>query len=113
MQLLFIVLNKTECLDDILTQFGENGICGATVIDSRGMAQSLYDHDELRFVASLRMLFEPSHEENKTIFLVLEEDKVATVSQIVNRVTGGLDNPDTGILFTVPVQHIEGLGGQK
>ena len=113
MQLLFIVLNKTECLDDILTQFGENGICGATVIDSRGMAQSLYDHDELRFVASLRMLFEPSHEENKTIFLVLEEDKVATVSQIVNQVTGGLDNPDTGILFTVPVQHIEGLGGQK
>lgn len=113
MQLLFIVLNKTECLEEILSQFGENGICGATVMDSKGMAQSLYDHDELRFVASLRVLFEPSHEENKTIFVVLEDEKVAAVSKIVNDVTGGLDHPDTGILFTVPVQHIEGLGAQK
>lgn len=112
MQLLFIVLNKTECLDEILTRFGENGICGATVIDSKGMAQSLYDHDELRFVASLRMLFEPSHAENKTIFVVLKEEKVAEVSKIVNEVTGGLNQPDTGIIFTVPVQYIEGIGEQ-
>lgn len=79
----------------------------------QGDGASLYDHDELRFVASLRVLFEPSHEENKTIFVVLEDEKVAAVSKIVNDVTGGLDHPDTGILFTVPVQHIEGLGAQK
>ena len=111
MVLLILVLNKTECLEDILEAFAENEINGATVIDSRGMAQSLYGHDELHFMASLRRLLDPSHRENKTIFMVLEEDKVSRVSQIVNEITGGLDNPDTGILFTLPVSHIEGIEG--
>ena len=113
MQLLILVLNKIECLEDILEQFAEEGIQGATVIDSRGMAQSLYNHDELKFIASLRLLLDPSHQENKTIFVVLPEDKISVVSRIVNDITGGLNNPDTGILFTVPVQHIEGIGGAK
>ncbi len=112
-QLLIVVLNKTECLEDILERFAEEGIRGATVIDSRGMAQSLYGHDELKFIASLRLLLDSSHQENKTIFAVLEEDKIPTVSKIVNDITGGLDHPDTGILFTVPVQYIEGLGETK
>ncbi len=112
-QLLIVVLNKIECLEDILEQFAEEGIKGATVIDSRGMAQSLYNHDELKFIASLRLLLDPSHHENKTIFVVLEEEKIPVVSGIVNDITGGLDQPDTGILFTVPVQYIEGIGEIK
>ena len=113
MQLLVMVLNKIECLEDILERFAEEGIKGATVIDSRGMAQSLYNHDELKFIASLRLLLDPSHRENKTIFVVLEEEKISVVSKIVNDITGGLDKPDTGILFTVPVQYIEGIGAVK
>ena len=113
MQLLILVLNKTECLEDILERFATEGIQGATVIESRGMAQSLYNHDELKFIASLRLLLDPSHQENKTVFVVLEEEQVAVVSDIVNEITGGLENPDTGILFTVPVQHIEGIGKAK
>ncbi len=110
MQLLIFVLNKTECLEELLEAFAENGIHGATIIDSRGMAQSLYGHDELRFMASLRLLLDPEHKENKTIFMVAREEEVKKVSQIINKITGGLDQPDTGILFTVPVQYVEGLG---
>ena len=113
MQLLVIVLNKVECLEDILEQFADKGILGATVIDSRGMAQSLYDHDELKFIVSLRQLLDPSHQENKTIFAVLEEEKISQVSEIVDKATGGLNQPDTGILFTIPVQYIEGIGEAK
>ena len=51
----------------------------------------------------------PAHKENKTIFMVVPDEKVATVSAIVNEVTGGLDHPDTGILFTVPIDHVEGM----
>lgn len=109
MVLLVLVLNKTECLEEILEAFSEKDLRGATVIDSRGMAHSLYGHDELQFVASLRRLLDPTHKENKTIFMVLEEEKVAVVSEIVNEVTGGLDQPDTGILFTLPVSHLEGI----
>ena len=109
MKLLVIVLNKVECLDKLLTSFGKNHIPGATILDSRGMAQELGEHDELRFLGSLRLLMNPAHKENKTIFMVVPDDKVDTVSGIVNKVTGGLNKPDTGILFTVPIHRVEGM----
>ncbi len=110
MKLLIIVLNKIECLDKLLTKLGKNNIPGATILDSKGMAQELEGHDELRFLGSLRLLMNPARRENKTIFMVIPEEKVATVSAIVREVTGGLDKPDTGILFTVPIEDVEGMG---
>lgn len=95
MQLLVIVLNKLECLDKLLTALEEEHIPGATILDSRGMAQQLEAHDELRFLGSLRMLMNPAHKENKMIFMVLDGEKVRTVSRVVNEVTGGLDQPDS------------------
>ena len=109
MQVATIVLNKTECLEELLKRFGEARLNGATILDSRGMAMELADHDELRFIGSLRMLMEPKHNENKTILMVIADDQVALVSRILNEVTGGLDKPDTGILFTTPVSYMEGL----
>ena len=29
--------------------------------------------------------------------------------EVINRVTGGLDQPDTGILFAVPALFVEGM----
>ena len=111
MKLLILVLNKTECLDDILAAFGENKLHGATILDSKGMAHELnVDHfNELSFMLSLRMVLNPERKDSKTVFMVIKEDEVALVSDIVNRITGGLESPDTGILFTVPVDHLEGF----
>ena len=109
MQLLILVLNKTECLEDILNKFGENNLRGATILDSKGMAHSLSEFNDLKFMASLRMLLDPDHQESKTVFTVLPDDQVKIASKIINEVTGGLDKPDTGILFTVPVNYVEGI----
>ena len=111
MKLVTIILNKTECLDDILEEFGNHNIPGATIIDSRGMVQELYahDHEDMSFLVSFRSLLLPSHKENKTIIMVAKEEDVKTISDIVNRATGGLNKPDTGILFTIPVDYVEGI----
>lgn len=110
MQMVVIVLNRVECLDKLLHRFGEEKLTGATILDSKGMAHSLSEYDELRFLGSLRLLLDPGHKESKTIFMVLDDDKVPTVSRVVNEVTGGLDKPDTGVLFSVPVSYTEGFG---
>lgn len=109
MQVLFLVLNKTECLEEILKEFSKNELHGATILDSKGMAHSLDSFTELQFMLSLRSLLDPTHRESKTVFMVIKDDEVKVVSDIVNRVTGGLDKPDTGILFTMPVSHLEGF----
>ena len=113
MELLVLILNKTEYLKDLLSEFVEHGIKGATILDSQGMAHNLYEYNELKFVGSLRMLLDPDHKESKTVLLVIEKEKIPVVSQIVNKVTGGLNHPDTGIIFTLPVNYIEGLGDKK
>ena len=76
MKLVTIILNKTECLDELLEEFTQNKISGATIIDSKGMVQELYDHDheDLFFLVSLRSLLEPTHKENKTIIMVAKEE---------------------------------------
>lgn len=111
MKLVTIILNKTECLEHLLEEFSENNISGATIIDSKGMVQELseHDHEDMYFLVSLRSLLNPTHKENKTIIMVSKDEDVALISRIVNQVTGGLDNPDTGIMFTVPIDYLEGL----
>ena len=109
MKLVVIVLNKLDCLDKLLTAFGKNSIPGATILSSRGMAQTLEEHDELRFIGSLRMLMNANYKENRTILMAVPDEKVDTVVELVNKATGGLDQPDSGILFTLPIDRVEGM----
>ncbi len=111
MQLLTIVLNKTECLGQILTQLINAGLKGATVIDSMG-ALRVIDQDTVDpppIFGSLRKYITPTHEQSKTIFIVLRDEQIPVARKIVNDVTGGLDKPDTGIAFAVPVSFVDGL----
>ena len=109
MKLVVIVLNKLDCLDKLLTAFGKNSIPVATILSSRGMAQTLEAHDELRFIGSLRMLMNANYKENRTILMAVPDEKVDTVVELVNKATGGLDQPDSGILFTLPIDRVEGM----
>lgn len=108
MKLFVIVLNKVDKLDSLLEELGEAGISGATIMNSTGMAHELLSHDELGFIGAFRQLLDPKRKENRTIYMVLEDSLVDKAIEIVDRVVDGIDNPDTGILFTVPVDLIRG-----
>ncbi len=107
MQLAVFVLSKTEMLDAFLTTLAQNGIRGATVIDSKGMAHAL--PKESSFAASLRLILTPGHEESKTVFMVVPEEKLSVVSKVANQVCGDLNGPESGVLFSVPVSYTEGI----
>ena len=92
MKLVVIVLNKTECLEELLEEFANRDLQGATILESRGMMQELSDEPE-----------------NRTIFMAASESKVASIVEAVNKVTGGLDRGDTGILFTLPIDSLIGF----
>lgn len=113
MQVLFLVLNKVECLEELLVSLAESGIHGGTVIESTGMARVLGDAEDMNVLGTLRALLDPQRKESKTLFFVLPEEQVDVVRRIVNEVTGGLNKPDTGILFGTPVTFIEGIGGGR
>ena len=40
MKLFVLILNRTEKLDDLMMTFVKEGICGATILESTGMARN-------------------------------------------------------------------------
>ena len=60
-------------------------------------------------LSSLRLLLDPSREENRTIFTLVKDEQVPVVKQVLETVVGDLQAPDTAILFTIPVEDIEGV----
>ncbi len=111
MKLVVIVLNKTESLEEMLKEFAGRGLQGATILNSHGMMQELGADSQVSFMLSLRHALNPDRRENRTIFMAARESDVPVIEEVVNRVTGGLNKSDTGILFTVPIDYLTGLEG--
>lgn len=110
MKCMFIVLNNTEKLDELLGALADNGIKGATVLESTGMAHKLLSDDyTTRFLGSLRNVLNSDRETNNTIFMVLSDEQVLLARAAVKKVLKDLSKPDTGIMFTVPVDFVEGV----
>ena len=57
MQLVVLVLNKTECLEELLEKFVEINVKGATIIESSGMAKALYNDSHTGILFSVPTLF--------------------------------------------------------
>lgn len=113
MQVFVFVLNRTEHLENLLQEFANHGLKGATVLDSRGMARILHSEDEMPLFYGLRAIMEPERRISKTIFMVLKDEQVPIARKVVNQVTGGLDVPDSGIMFAMPLTMVEGLEKKK
>ncbi len=113
MKLLFIVLNKVEMLEALLETMTARGLRGATVIDSKGMVRLLTENEELPLFGSLRYLIDSDTDDNKTIFMVLSEEQTQIAKQTVRDIFGDLSKPNTAIMFTLPVDDVEGIGDVK
>ena len=87
MQVFFFVMNRTEHLEHLLQEFDKNGIIGATVLDSKGMARILHSEEEMPLFYGLRSIVAPERRSSKTIFCVLNDEKVELARKIVNQVT--------------------------
>ena len=108
MKLLVFILNQEELLEDVLTAYVEAGITGATIIDSEGMGHFLTY--EIPLFADFRDFMKGNKPYNKTIFSVVrDERRISELEHLLDKICGGLDEPGTGILFTVPVDYARGL----
>jgi nitrogen regulatory protein PII len=108
LRLLFYILNNPELLDEVLEVFLEMGLKGATVVDSVGMGRILAQ--DVPIFAGLRLFLPSSTPGNKTILTLVPEDIVDELIKEIERVCDSpLDQPGTGIAFTVPVDKVYGL----
>ena len=118
MKLFVLILNRTEKLDDLMAAYAHGKICGATIIDSTGMARELYGahhaEEEISFFGSIRKyLTDDARKTSKTILTVIREDQLDTIIKITEEVVGDFSKPDVGIMFSLPLDFARGKGLEK
>lgn len=106
MQLLVLILNREEKLEEILTYFLEEGVTGATVLESEGMGRILAQ--EVPIFAGFRDLFAPSSPHNRTVLSVVPDELVEPLGEGVGKILGGWSKRGSGLLFTVSVGRVWG-----
>lgn len=108
-QILFYVLNKTSVEDKLLLELYNAGLHGATVLNSSGMSNHAHSHEDAHPISSFRAFLQCHREENKTIFVVLNNDEeLQKAKDVIHRVVGDLNRPHGGVFFTIPALYVEG-----
>lgn len=107
MQLLVIVVKDHRQVEAILTGFLEIGLRGATVIDVRGMGQII--SAEIPIFTGFKSLFPGWGADTYMITSVIDPDSRKEAFQLAREVCGNFESPGSGIMFTLPVCHVEGL----
>ena len=114
MYLFVLVLNQKEKLNAILEKFLEIGIAGATILDSKGMGETMVECDS-PIVGGLRsLIYNQCHADNSTIFSVVDSrDKADAAIKEIEKITGSLNKPGTGIVFTIALEQVKGFSNHE
>ena len=110
MYVLFVVLNQTELLPDVLYKLKKLRIRGATVIDSMGATSLTKDVYKIPVIGGFMKSMDGDTHSNKTVFSVIEreeqvEEAMASIEEIIG---GDMKQPNKGIMFVLPVSHMRG-----
>ena len=106
MKLVVIFLNKLEQLEDLLSAFIEIGVSGATVVNSVGMGHIVTEN--IPIFAGLRQAFAGTSPSNRTIFSVVEDEKVEDIANVLEDVCGSFDEPGAGVMVAVEIAQVYG-----
>ena len=106
MELLVLILKDYRKVEGILLGFIELDVRGATVIEAQGMGQLLGD---VPIMADLKGLFPGSAHDSYMIVSAVHSSKINECLQLVTETCGSLEEPGSGIAFTLPIGHILGL----
>ena len=110
MFLLMMVLDDTGRLNDVLQAWEEAGVPGVTILESTGLARALARNHAYKAEATADDSSASGRVGHPTLFAVVDDiDVAARVADRVQAILGDLNNPNTGILFLVPVLAAWGL----
>ena len=116
-ELVVLVLDNPDRAEDVLTAWLEVGISGATILDSAGLRYKIGRRnmrDDLPLIPSLRDLLQGREEPHCTLFAVVPDGfDLDGLVAATEGITGPLEEPDTGILFVIPVTRVWGLNRRQ
>ncbi len=116
MQLLVYISNQSTKMPEVLGSLVKVGVSGATVVNCEGMARLLGSDgtDEATpMFGAIRSLFNSEYEQGQLLLAVMPDELILPAKEAIKKICGDFDQPNTGIIFTVPVMHFEGVHPNK
>jgi len=112
-QLVSLVVHDPGRVDDVVRAWLGAGVTGMTLLDSSGLGRHMREHelrDDLPLFPSIRKVLEGEERHSRLLFSIVPDDfDLEALIAATERVLGPLDEPDTGILFVLPVSRVVGL----
>jgi CBS domain-containing protein len=107
--LLIVILDDLERMPDLLEAWQAIGVPGVTILESVGGYRASTWLSRVG-LGALDGLFEAHEVRRRTLLAAIEEDELLERAIAESeRVMGGFDRPDSGVLLALPVAQIRGL----
>ncbi|NOZ29432.1 MAG: CBS domain-containing protein [Chloroflexi bacterium] len=108
-QLLIVILDDLACMPDLLQAWQAIGVPGTTILESVG-AYRVSTWLSRVGLGALDGLFEAKEVRRRTLLAAIEDDDLlAQAVAEAERIVGGFDRPDSGLLLVLPVAQARGL----
>lgn len=110
--LVVFVLDNPDICQDVLDAWEAAGAKGITILESTGIGRvrKAGIRDDLPMLPSLSDLFKSAESHNRTMFSVVGDlDAAHALVKAAQNSVGGLENPNTGLLFIAPLLEVYGL----
>lgn len=75
------------------------------------MLNTLKSNDSF-IIESLRIFLEDPRESSKTLFFILDKKDVEKARKVIDETLGGINNPNTGIMFGIDLTFVDGLNSK-
>ncbi|HSM57392.1 MAG TPA: hypothetical protein VK879_14670 [Candidatus Sulfomarinibacteraceae bacterium] len=109
MFLLVMVLDDVAHRDDVLQAWVDAGVRGVTILESTGINRVLHRSEAQPMFMGFSQIFGGARVGHNTLFAVIESMEVAEAAvEATQGVVGDLSEPDTGVVFVVPVTRMWG-----
>lgn len=110
----FAVIPDMERCRAVLEAWEGLGVFSVTILESIGLQKIRETYgqlDDLPLMPSFRHLVQSEEYHHRTMFVILDDnfDLDQLIAATDAAVGGSLDDPNTGILFVVPVVRVRGL----
>jgi len=109
--MVIFVLDDLDRCQDILDAWEAVGINGVTIFESSGLGRVRQAgmRDDLPLMPSLSDLFKRTETRHRTLFTVTkDQEKIDAIVEATQSVVGDLEQPNTGLLFVLPVSQVYG-----
>ncbi len=114
--LVVFVLDNPDLCQDVLDAWEDAGAKGITILESTGIGRvrQVGLRDDLPLMPSLSDLFKSAETHNRTLFSVVDDLDIShTLVKAAQDTVGGIDKPNSGLIFIVPLLEVYGLNNEN